>query len=69
MRNKMKAWRRMAAAVKRAWVKSGAAVLEGDRFGRSVRVVPAAPQWRGGPVPTLFPSVLLSGLVKRQAWL
>jgi hypothetical protein len=66
MRNKMKFWRRMAGAVKAAVVKSGLHEV-GARYGRSVRVAPTPPVWRGGPRSLCAPSPLLSGLLKRQA--
>lgn len=66
MRNKMKFWRRMAGAVKAAVVKAGTHE-KGARYGRSIRVAPAAPVWRGGPAGVCAVSPLLSGLLKRQA--
>ena len=66
MRNKMKFWRRMAIAIKRAMVKKN--IHEhGARYGRGVCVRPSPPVWRGGPPSLKAPSPLLSGLLKRQA--
>lgn len=66
MRNKTKFWRRIGAAIKRALFNNGQHTA-GHRYGRTARVVPQPPQWRGGPVPMVAPSPLLSGLLKRQA--
>ena len=66
MRNKMKFWRRTAVAVKAAVVKADMHV-KGARYGRSIRVAPTPPVWRGGPGSLCAPSPLLSGLLKRQA--
>ena len=66
MRNKMKFWRRTAAAIKTALVAKGFHE-RGARYGRSIRVLGTAPVWRGGPPSLVAPSPLLSGLLKRQA--
>lgn len=66
MRNKMKFWRSMGAALKAAMIAAGKHE-RGVRYGRMARVVTAPPQWRGGPIPFKAPSPLLSGLLKRQA--
>ena len=65
MANKMKLWRRLASAVKKAVVKAGMHEM-GKRYGRSVRVPPAPRQWQGGGQSLCAPSPLLSGLLKRQ---
>lgn len=66
MRNKMKFWRRIGAAIKQAMINKG--IHErGRRYGRAARVVPTPPVWRGGPSSMVAPSPLLSGLLKRQA--
>lgn len=68
MRNKMKFWRRMAIAIKTAMIKNKAH-NRGARYGRAVCARPSPPVWRGGPPSLNAPSPLLSGLLKRQAWL
>lgn len=66
MQNKTKFWRRIGNAIKRAMIAKGLHDT-GRRYGRAARVLPALPQWRGGPLPFVAPSPLLSGLLKRQA--